>query len=109
VNDSEFSELSAKLRTWKVEARVRDSFGRAVWQRIAARQAAREDTFGARLGRWLSTQFLHPSYAAATFVVFLLLSVGLAHMQAQKTNARLWKSLEARYEASIDPLAMTAH
>ena len=99
-------ELSAKLRTWKVEPRVSGSFQREVWQRIAARQTVREEAFWPRLAQWFSTQFARPQYATALFAISLLASIGLAHVQAQGANAKHWKTLEARYAASVDPLAM---
>ena len=99
-------DLSAKLRTWKVEPQVPGSFQREVWQRIAARQTAREEAFWPQLVQWVSAQLVRPRYAMALVAVSLTASVGVAHIQAQDTNARLSKQLEARYATSVDPLAM---
>jgi hypothetical protein len=41
--------LDAKLNAWEVNPRVPASFQREVWQRIASRQAAREEAFWPRL------------------------------------------------------------
>jgi hypothetical protein len=103
---SESDDLSAKLRTWKVEPRVPGSFPREVWQRIAARQSAREEAFWPRVLEWFSTQLVRPQYAVALVVVSLSVSLGVAHVQAQETKVKHWKALEDRYAASVDPLAM---
>ena len=106
MKNSEPDELSSKLRAWKVEPRVPDSFSRGVWQRIAARQAEREEAFWPRIVRWFSTQLVRPQYATALVVLSLSDSLGVAYLQAQGTKAKDWKELEARYAASVDPLAM---
>ena len=99
-------DLSAKLRTWKVEPQVPGSFQREVWQRIAARQTAREEAFWPQLVQWVSAQLVRPRYAMALVAVSLSASIGVAHIQAQDTNVKLGKQLEARYATSVDPLAM---
>jgi hypothetical protein len=100
-------DLSAKLRAWKVDPQVPDSFQRAVWQRVATRQAARESAFWPRMTQWFSTEFIRPQFASATVILSLMASLGVAHLQAQETKARQWQALEARYAASVDPLAMS--
>jgi hypothetical protein len=107
MNDSDIDHLSAKLRTWKVEPQVPGSFQREVWQRIATRQMAREESFWPRVAEWLSTQLARPQYATALVVLSLAASLGVAHAQVQGTKARHWKTLEARYAVSVDPLAMS--
>ena len=106
MKDSVPDELSAKLRTWKVEPQVPGSFQREVWQRIAARQTMREEAFWPKVVQWLSTRLVRPQYAAALFAITLSAGIGVAHVQAQGTNAKHWKALEARYAASVDPMAM---
>ncbi len=106
MKNSEPDELSAKLRAWKVEPQVPDSFPREVWQRIAARQAEREEAFWSRIAQWFSAQLVRPQYATALVVLSLSASVGVAHLQAQATNVKHWKELEVRYATSVDPLAM---
>ena len=101
-------DLSAKLRAWKVEPAVPGSFQREVWRSIAARQASREAAFWPRLVQWLGGLLVRPHYAAALFVIVFSVAIGVAHVQARDANARHWKALEARYAASVDPLAMTA-
>jgi hypothetical protein len=106
MNDFDSDDLAAKLRSWKVEPKTPASFQRAVWQRIAARQAAREDALGPRVARWLSTQFVRPRYALALVSLSLCFSIGAGLLHAQGTNIRHWKALEARYASSIDPIEM---
>lgn len=106
MKDSLPDGLSAKLRTWKVEPEVPGSFQREVWQRIAARQTMREEALWPKLVRWLITQIARPQYATALFAITLSASIGVAHVQVQGANARHWKALEARYAASVDPMAM---
>ena len=106
MNDSEFDDLSSKLRAWKVEPQVPGSFPHEVWQRIAARQAVREEAFWPQLVQWVSVQLVRPRYATALVILSLSASIGVAHVQAQDTNAKLAKRLEARYAASVDPLTM---
>ena len=106
MKDSVPDDLSAKMRTWKVEPQVPGSFQRDVWQRIAARQTVGEEALWPKVVQWFSTQLTRPQYATALFAISLLASICVAHVQAQGTNAKHWKTLEARYAASVDPLAM---
>jgi hypothetical protein len=106
MNDSDSDDLSTKLRAWSVQPKAPASFQREVWQRIAARQAARDEAFWPRVTQWFSTQLVRPRYAMALLTLSLSASVSLALLQAHDANARHWKKLEARYESSIDPLAM---
>ena len=106
MNDSDSDHLSNKLRAWNVEPKVPASFQREVWQRIAARQTARDEAFWPRVAQWFSAQLVRPRYAVPLVALSLSTSIGMALLQAQDTNARHWKKLEARYESSIDPLAM---
>ena len=106
MNDPDFDNLSAKLRSWKVDPKIPASFEREVWQRIAARQAVRDDAFWLRVAQWFSVQFVRPRYAVTLASLALSLSVGSGLLHAQSTNAQHWKKLEARYASSIDPLNM---
>lgn len=106
MNLCEPDDLSAKLRTWKVEPRVASSFQREVWQRIAARQSAREGAFLPHLVQTLAAFLARPAYAIALVMASLSISIGVAHVLAQEMKGKHWKTLEARYAASIDPLAM---
>lgn len=107
MNDFDSDDLSAKLRAWKVEPQVPGSFQREVWQRVAARQTARDEAFWPQFVQWVSTQLVRPRYAMALVALSLSISLGVAHVQAQETNEKLAKKLEARYAASVDPLAMS--
>jgi hypothetical protein len=100
-------ELKRMLRTWKVESEVPRSFNREVWRRIATEERKRNEALLPSLTAWLFSTIAHPKYALALFALSLTASVALAHMEAQETKAQHWKALEARYTASIDPLAMT--
>lgn len=107
MNTPDSDELSAKLRTWTVEPQIPGSFQREVWQRIAVRQTARQEALWPQLAAWVSAQLARPRYALALVIVALSAGIGVAHVQAQDTNAKLAKMLEARYAASVDPLAMS--
>ncbi|MDZ4288903.1 MAG: hypothetical protein U0984_13135 [Prosthecobacter sp.] len=106
MSTSNHDDLPKLLRAWRVEPRIPAGFQREVWQRIAAREAARENAFWPQLTRWLLTQFARPQYATALVVLSLPLSLGLAHVQAREANAKQWKQLEAHYADSVNPLAM---
>jgi hypothetical protein len=106
MNNSASNDLSAKLRAWKVDPKVPASFQREVWQRIAQRQAAREEAFWPRFMEWFSTQLMRPRYAMALMALSVSFSVGAGLLHAQDANARHWKKLETRYASSIDPLEM---
>jgi len=107
MKDFDSDDLSAKLRTWKVAPRVPGSFSREVWQRISVRETARQEAFWPQLAAWVSAQLIRPQYATALIVLSLSVSIGVAHVQARGTKAKQWKELEARYAASVDPLAMS--
>lgn len=106
MNDFDSDHLSTKLRAWKVEPKIPASFQREVWQRIAARQTARDESFWPQVAQWFSAQLVRPRYVVALVALSLSTSIGMGLLQAQGANARHWKKLEARYESSIDPLAM---
>ncbi len=106
MSNPEHDELSQKLRAWKVDPQIPSGFQREVWQRIAARQAEREEAFWPATVQWLSGLLARPQYAVALVALSLGLSVAVAHVQAQDSNAASWKTLEARYTTSVDPLAM---
>ena len=104
MNNSD--DLSAKLRVWQVGPQVPGSFQREVWQRIAARQTAREAAWWPRLAQWFFALLVRPRFAFALVAASLFAGLGLAHMQARDANAKHWKTLEVRYAASVNPLAM---
>ncbi len=104
---SDDDDLSRKLSGWKVEPQIPVGFQREVWQRIAARQAARDDAFWPALLRWLSVLLSRPRYAVGLFLLTLGFGLGVAHLQARESNARQWKALESRYVDSVNPLALS--
>ena len=106
MSNPEPDELSLKLRAWTVDPQIPSGFQREVWQRIAARQATREEAFWPALVQWLVGLLARPQYAVALVALSLGASVAVAHVQAQDSNAKTWKALEARYASSVDPLAM---
>ncbi len=108
MNSSTNDNITSRLQAWTVDPDVPPSFQREVWQRIADRQTAREEAFWPQLVQWVSAQLARPRYAMALVAVSLTASIGVAHIQAQDTNAKLGKQLEARYATSVDPLAMMA-
>lgn len=105
MKDFDPDDVSAKLRTWKVQPQVPGSFQREVWQRIA-RPTARAEAFGPNLVQWLCTRLVRPQYATGLFAISLAVGLGVAHVLAQGANARQWRALEARYAMSVDPMAM---
>jgi hypothetical protein len=100
-------ELKRMLRAWKVEAELPRAFNREVWLRIATEERKRNEALLPSLTAWLFSAIAHPKYALALVALSLTAGVALAHMEAQETKAQHWKALEARYSASINPLAMT--
>ena len=106
MNNPEPDELSQKLRAWKVDPQIPTGFQREVWQRIAARQSVREEAFLPATVQWLSGLLARPQYAVALVVLSLGASVAVAHVQAKDSNEQSWRTLEARYTTSVDPLAM---
>jgi len=107
MSNSPADDLSQKLRAWKVEPQIPTGFQREVWQRIAAGQAARQDTFWSATAQWLASLLVRPRFAVALVALSLGGSLAFAHLQAQDSNTRDWRALEARYASSVDPLAMT--
>lgn len=101
-------ELSEKLRSWTAEVRIPRSFEAEVWQRIAARQAAQRRTFWHWLREGLWVELGQPQYATALIAVSVALSLGIAHLNATRANARHWRTLQSRYVSSITPVANPA-
>lgn len=98
-------KLKRQLSSWKADAEIPRRFQAEVWQRIAARDAARRTQPWHRAREWFSVQLAKPSYATALVVAGVSLSLGVAHLQAQSANARYSRELEARYVSSINPNA----
>lgn len=96
-------KLKRQLTGWKTDVEVPRRFQAEVWQRIAARDAARRARPWYQLREWFSVQLAKPSYATALVVAGVSISLGVAHVQAQSANARHWRELESRYVSSINP------
>jgi hypothetical protein len=107
MKDSDPDDLRAKMLAWKVEPEMPGSFQREVWERIAARQTARENGFWPQLFQNIFQQIAQPRYAAALAALSLSASIGFAQVQAREANAKQMKQLETRYVDSVDPLAMS--
>ncbi|HEV2097064.1 MAG TPA: hypothetical protein VGQ82_11240 [Chthoniobacterales bacterium] len=98
-------ELEKQLSSWKGDVEIPRRFQADVWQRIAARDAARRTRAWYQLREWFSVRLAKPSYATALVVAGVSISLGVAHVQAQSANARHWRELETRYVSSINPNA----
>jgi hypothetical protein len=95
--------LTKKLKAWRVAPCVPPAFRQEVWQRIAARQAAREDSFASRAVEWLACSFARPRYATGFAAMSLVVGMSVAHERAQEANARDWSRLEVRYARTVSP------
>ena len=62
------SNLKKKLEAWRVEPRIPSSFQREVWQRIAAKEAARRNSLRYQLVDWAVSLLLTPRYAVALII-----------------------------------------
>lgn len=101
-------ELKGKLECWKVDPAVPSGFQREVWQRIALRAAARQQSGWRHLGRSFFELMATPRYASAALVMAIVIGAGAAQVASQE-NARRWNDLQARYATSIDPVAQALH
>ncbi len=101
-------ELEKQLSKWNPDVSIPPRFQANVWQRIAAREAARRNSLWRRVREWISTDLPKPQYATALIALAVTLSIGVAHVQAQQTNMKHWRQLEARYVSSINPGAQAA-
>ncbi len=101
-------ELEKQLSKWNADVSIPPRFQAEVWQRIAAREAARRDSIWRKLREWTSTELPKPQYATALIALGVTLSIGVAHVQAQQTNLKHWRQLEARYVSSINPVEQAA-
>lgn len=101
-------DLKDKLNAWKVELEPPRAFRSEVWQRIAARESTRRNSVWQKLREWIAAELPKPQYATAVVMVGAMLSIGVAHIQAQGINSRHWRQLEARYVTSINPAAQAA-
>ena len=98
-------ELKRKLGCWKVDPTIPGEFQREVWQRIAIREAARQEPgFRQNLRRFFE-MLATPRYATATLVTALAIGAAAAHMRTNQDNARVWNDIQMRYAISIDPAA----
>lgn len=104
MNDKQLKQV---LHEWKPEARVPASFRANVWERIAARQAAREQAPMAKLQQWLTGFFLRPAPVAVLGAAMLTLGIGTGWWKGSRDRADGWTRLEAQYVESIDPYART--
>jgi hypothetical protein len=100
-------DLNAQLRLWNVEAEVSPSFQTDVWRAIAVRERAAEGPpFPVRWLEFLIGRLGQPRYAVPLGMLTLTVSLALARVQADSANGRTWRTLETRYVASVDPVAM---
>jgi len=97
-------ELKRKLSAWNVEVEPPARFQANVWAQIAARESSRRSVWD-QLREWIVVQFYKPQLAAAVVTMGLALSMGIAYLQAQDSNAVYGKQLETRYMETINPLA----
>lgn len=100
----ESDDLNSKLHAWRTDLEIPRRFQAEVWQRIAAREEARQLSVWHRFHEALFTQLARPQYATALVAVSILVSLGAAHVQAKGANAKHWRELETRYVNSITPL-----
>jgi hypothetical protein len=96
-------DLTKKLSAWRVQPAVPSSFRHEVWQRIASRQAAREDSLARSALDVLARLLARPRYAAGFAALSLVVGLTVAHQQAAQANARGWQRLEGRYARTVSP------
>ena len=89
-----------QLDTWTADIDVPPRFQANVWAEIAARESR-----WTRFLNWLTAEFYKPLPAAALVTLALVLSMSTAYIQAQDSNARADRQMEARYMETINPLA----
>lgn len=99
--------LQQQLAAWNVEVELPARFQADVWARIAAREKERR-SWREWAADWFAAAFFQPRLAAAVAAVSLLVGAGSAYMRAQDFNAATGRMMEARYIASINPLAHAA-
>lgn len=97
-------DLDQKLKGWTVDVQVPPRFRAEVWQRIAAREAVREQSFSRQLAA-VFAMLARPRYAVACASLMLFAGITTAHLQARETNSDVWQKLQTRYVTSIDPQA----
>lgn len=99
--------LKRQLRLWEVQAKVPPSFQREVWRKIAARPGAADRRFAASWRiEWLIGGLGRPRCALPLGLTILVVSLGVARIQADSANGKTWRTLETRYVTSVDPVAM---
>ena len=96
-------ELFEKLKKWDVQAEAPRSFNAGVWQKIAARNEAREESMVGSLGGIL--RGLMMTWRGVTAVA---LGTAAGGMEARGVNARRWSVLGERYADSINPVAIVS-
>jgi hypothetical protein len=98
-------ELKRKLDTWKIVPAVRGEFQREVWQRIAAREAARQEAGMRHRARRFFEILATPRYATAACLAAIAIGLGAAQIRTSQEIDRRWSDLQIRYTISIDPAA----
>lgn len=102
-------DLKSKLESWKVDPAVPSGFQREVWQRIATREAARQEPGWRQFARSFFELLATPRYATAALVAAIVIGAGVAQVEASQASARRWDELQTRYAVSIDPVAQAFH
>ena len=100
--------LKQQLAAWNVDIEVPPRFQANVWAQIATRESSRRSLWD-QLGEWIATEFRKPRLATSAVALGLVLSSGIAYLQAQDSNVMVEKQLEVRYMETINPLAHTSH
>jgi len=101
-------ELFEKLKKWDVQAEAPRSFNAGVWQKIAARNEAREESMVGSLGGILRGLMMTWRGVTAVALVAVALGTAAGGMEARGVNARRWSVLGERYADSINPVAIVS-
>jgi hypothetical protein len=99
-NDS----LQKQLAQWRVDREAPPRFQAGVWARIAAEESANASVMD-RLAEWFAAAFYRPRITTAAVMLGLAIGMSAAFLKAQDSNALAGRQLEARYIATINPLA----
>ena len=102
ANDPNKDPLASVLKQWRMDAPLPPRFQQQVWNRIE-RNTAEPVALWPLAVAWLRSSIARPALAVAYALVLLFLGMTGGALQAQRDNARIASTIEARYVQSVDP------
>ena len=106
-SNNDDGRLSRLLHEWQPKMSLPPGFNENVWRRIARLDDGSKGSVWADFWRTIDAAFRRPALAISYVAILVAIGLGAGRFQARETAAKLDRSLEARYLATVDPYLKT--